>query len=628
MVSTSLLTIYRQRITALQTTLTQQGWDALVLPSADPHLNEYLPPAYKRRDWLTGFTGSAGDVLVTPTQCFVFADGRYHEQADLEVPTDVVTVQKIGLSDALTLNEQMKQLANTHAEQRPSTPWRLVFDATLHTHTQVEGWQKLLASLPVELTPLSLTEPHPIDALQRSFGEAPEAFEHRPIRSMPVEHCGRSMADKLTWLLEKTQAVGCDGVILCKLDDVAWLLNLRGQDIPYNPVFYSYVLVLPNALHVFASLEHIPQHLLENTLPEGWRLHRYAYDTFYATVATLIPAQQTVATHGGSTPHAVVQALGKQAQTQHSYWVQQEKAIKTEAERHGMRQANALASLAVADTLAWLREQYRTSTPTTEADLANYIEQRYRHYGAFDLSFNTIAGAGAASSIIHYSTPDAQRPLQPDDWVLLDSGAQFEFGTTDLTRTVVFGQTAPTPEHRRAYTAVLKGVIQTFLTPFPKGTTGAQMDGVCRGSLFQLGYDYAHGTGHGVGHALNVHEGPNGISKVYNQPIALYSINSIEPGYYRAGWGGIRLENLAVVALAEHHPRSEGTPKGDWYHYDTLSWVPFEPTLIDTDLLTPTEQAWLQEYHRSCVAVLKQISPTPLEPRTEQWLQEVHSGVQ
>ena len=298
--------------------------------------------------------------------------------------------------------------------------------------------------------------------------------------------------------------------------------------------------------------------------------------------------------------------------------LQHEKSIKTPEELAGMKEANLRSSVAVIRTLAWLDVQATAGKSVSELDLAHQIEGFYKEEGAVDLSFNTIAGIGANTAIIHYGTPSADVHASKGDWILLDSGAQYPFGTTDITRTTTFAEFVPSiepesdnqsdskPHHKKAYTYVLKSHIAGASAVFPKGTSGSQIDGICRHPLWQAGYDYGHGTGHGVGCFLNVHEGPNGISKTYTEAMKLHTVNSIEPGYYVPQWGGIRLENLAIVVEAENIILQAGTPQRTWYGFVLLNWIPFAQHLIHDALLSPDERLWLQWYHRT---TLEKISP-------------------
>lgn len=289
-----------------------------------------------------------------------------------------------------------------------------------------------------------------------------------------------------------------------------------------------------------------------------------------------------------------------------------------------MQAANLKASRAKTRTLKWIADQRATGHAITEADVAATVERFYAEEADFQgLSFNTIAGAGANSSIVHYGTPNPQRVLNPGEFLLLDSGAQYASGTTDDTRTLVIGD--PTPEQVECYTEVLKAHINCAMQRFPKGTTGAQLDGITRSTLWFAGLDYGHGTGHGVGAFLNVHEGPNGISKRVSEPLEPGMVTSIEPGFYKSGWGGIRIENLYIVkSLTPKDDKPDAATKPDpnkieWYGFESLTYIPFDQRLIDRDRLDARQREWLQQYN---AAIVEKLSPT-LSPAEVEWLQAV-----
>jgi Xaa-Pro aminopeptidase len=574
---------YVQRIEALQAVLKQYQWDAFLLPHNDVHLNEYLPEHVKLRDFLIGFTGSAGDALVFQDSVCLFADGRYYEQADAEVPLSHVTVSKLGLEGNPSLKELLMILPQGGV---------VAYDAQTVTVSALAGLQKATASLAlrfvaVDENPISSLFPPTLSTDPLPAWQAVDASVH-----------GRSTSDKLAWLRNALKDASCDGIIVSKLDDIAWFTNTRGRDIPYNPVFHAFLWIDASQALLFAdapdaspSTQNALKHLEEN----GITLKPYA-STWQDLL--VLAHNKTVYWTPSAHSQAVFNVLSQDVirLKDGQNLLQHEKSVKTPEELAGMREANLRSSVAVIRTLAWLDAQADAGNPVSELDLAHTIEGFYKAEGAVDLSFNTIAGIASNSAVIHYGTPSADVQASPGDWILLDSGAQYPFGTTDITRTTTFAQHVPSQAHKDAYTHVLKSHIAGASAIFPKGTSGAQIDGICRQPLWQAGYDYGHGTGHGVGCFLNVHEGPNGISKAYTEAMKLHTVNSIEPGYYVPNWGGIRLENLAVVAEANASLQA-GTPQGVWYSFELLNWIPFATHLIEESLLSSSEKRWLAWYH-------------------------------
>ncbi len=603
-----------QRIEALQAVLKAKQWDAFLLPHNDVHLNEYLPEHAKLRDFLIGFTGSAGDALVLQDSVCLFADGRYYEQADAEVPLSHVKVSKLGIEGSPSLKELLMILPQGGV---------VAYDAQTVTVSTLAGLQKATASLALRFVAVDKNPITALFPLLEERGKSPNENGISPAwQAVDASVHGRSTSDKLVWLRKALEEASCDGIIVSKLDDIAWFTNTRGRDIPYNPVFHAFLWVDATQAQLFADAPDASpstQNALKVLEENGITLKPYA--SIWQDLPKLA-THKTVYWTASAHSQAILNVLSKddiRLKDGHNL-LQHEKSVKTPEELAGMREANLRSSVAVIRTLAWLDAQADAGNSVSELDLAHTIEGFYKAEGAVDLSFNTIAGIASNSAVIHYGTPSKDVHASAGDWILLDSGAQYPFGTTDITRTTTFAQHVPSQAHKDAYTHVLKSHIAGASAVFPKGTSGAQIDGICRQPLWQAGYDYGHGTGHGVGCFLNVHEGPNGISKAYTEVIKLHTVNSIEPGYYVPNWGGIRLENLAVVAEASVSLQA-GTPQGVWYGFELLNWIPFATHLIEESLLSSAEKCWLSEYH---TAILEKISPR-LAGRDESALAWLHS---
>ncbi len=596
------------------------GIDAYLIPAADEHLNEYLPAARQHRIWATGFTGSAGDFLLGRAAAWLFVDSRYYEQADLEVDPALMQVSKVGLDDThKTLEEMLENLGRT--AQKAGTVLRLGFDPFTVPLATFRTFEKKLELFGVQLIP---TE-NIVDGVRSQPPwcdvEPVPAIAPSPVFHLPDAWTGEAIADKLKRLRVKMEQMNVQILPVTKLDQIAWLYNLRGWDIAYNPVFISYAIVTTDAAFLFTNLARIDDAVRANLIADVQLLD---YEQYAETLALLIskrsncqvlldPKRSTTGTYYLLKHHPDQPKIIELDNP-----IEDMKARKNAVEIAQMQQANLKASRAKTRTLKWLAEQAAADNPLSEADVAATVEGFYAEEAGFQgLSFNTIAGAGANSSIVHYGTPNPARSLQPGEFLLLDSGAQYAAGTTDDTRTVVFG--SPTAEQIACYTEVLKAHINCAMQRFPKGTTGAQLDGITRATMWHANLDYGHGTGHGVGAFLNVHEGPNGISKKVSVALEPGMINSIEPGYYKPGWGGIRIENLyRTLELPPVEVPAPGTPKAaPWYGFESLTYIPFAKALIDGDRLDPRQRQWLADYYQ---AILEKVGPT-LDAAELAWLQ-------
>lgn len=612
------LTVFSHRLAALQQKLSQEGLNALWVSAADAHLNEYLPEACKHRDWLCGFTGSAGELLVGEAESFLFVDSRYHEQAEHEVPQEVKVV-KLGLKGQLTLLETVKRLIS-HAEK----PFKLVVDAQTVSASQIKPLLEIKNGLEV-----LASNKNWVHELKEQTGES-ILTPLNPVYALPVEVTGQSTPEKLALVRQKMQAKNAALLPLTKLDEIAWLLNLRGRDIAYNPVFISYVLIGLEQAWLFIESDRVEKPALGKLEVEAITILPYTeFQTVLRQAAQALKPNQSVwlqpSAHTWATQMLLQKACKPNVKLEESLNpVLTLKAVKNRVELEGMRLAGLKASVAIIETLAWLANQASKKALVTEQALADTLEDNYKAQGGFKgLSFNTISGGGPASSIVHYGLPNATRGITEGDWVLLDSGAQYleekGAGTTDTTRTTVFGKSF-TPKQKKAFTGVLKGHLALASSCFPQGTTGAQLDSICRNPLWQAGLDYGHGTGHGVGAFLNVHEGPIGIHSRATLPLEPGNIVSVEPGYYEPGWGGIRLENLVEVA-EKANPEKEifkGSGITTWLELKPLVYIPFEANLIEPEQLTSTETLWLKAYYQTTQQKLKGL----LSPLAQSWLNQ------
>lgn len=632
MLSTDLLTsgthsvAILEKMTALRSLLATHQLDGYLVPAADEHLNEYLPAAKQRRIWLSGFSGSAGDLLVGQGWAWLFVDSRYYEQSDLEVDPALMQVSKLGLEQQKTLDETLEAVGR-EAIKAGST-FRLGFDPFTITINQFRSFEKQLEPSGVTLVPLTGNLVDRVRLQQPWLDAEPlPAYADSKLFYLSDALTGETIAQKLKRVRDDLQKANAAILPITKLDQIAWLYNLRGWDVPYNPVFIAYTIVTATDAYLFTNLDRIPLDLQEFLNAQVTLLPYEAYAETLKALAAQAPNQRvlldpkhtTMGTHALLTdPAAAIACKISEANNP----IEGMKARKNAIEITQMQQANLKASRAKTRTLKWVSDQFNSGQALTEADVAATVERFYAEEADFQgLSFNTIAGAGANSSIVHYGTPNPQRVLHPGEFLLLDSGAQYASGTTDDTRTLMVGD--PTPEQIDRYTEVLKAHINCAMQRFPKGTTGAQLDGIARSTLWFAGLDYGHGTGHGVGAFLNVHEGPNGISKKVSEPLEPGMVTSIEPGFYKPGWGGIRIENLYVVkdlTPPDETPAADATDlnKLFWYSFESLTYIPFDQRLIDRDRLNDRQRAWLEHYNEAIVAKL---TPT-LSSDEAAWLRD------
>jgi Xaa-Pro aminopeptidase len=586
------------RLTKLRAALRRAGLSGFIVPHADEHQSEYLPPSAERLAWLTGFTGSAGTAVVLGDTAAIFVDGRYTLQAQNEV-------------DAKLFEQQ-------HLVENPPSKWlaanlkkgdRLGYDPWLTTIAEVRRLTEACRSAEAEFVAIA---ENPIDALWTDRPEPPLGH----VTLHPVTFAGEEAANKIARLQKALTEKKADAAVLTQADSIAWLLNIRGSDISHNPVSLAFA-ILPatgkpelfidgrklsnsvrDALSDIADTRQSSE-LLRALSDLGNRKARVLVDPQTASEAIAGSLRETGAT--------LVESADPVALP---------RARKNDTEIAGTRRAHIRDGAAMVRFLSWLDREGKTGKHDEIAVADKLRECRAdtaRRDGSelVDLSFDTISGAGPNGAIIHYRvTPATARKLAPGELYLIDSGAQYRDGTTDITRTVAIG--TPTAEMRDRFTRVLKGHIAIATARFPVGATGAQLDTLARNALWQAGLDFDHGTGHGVGSFLSVHEGPARISKLGTAPLEPGMFLSNEPGYYKVGVYGIRIENLVLVLPPQKVPGGER----DMLSFETLSFAPIDSRLIEPSLLTADEIGWLNTYHAGLPAKLGHL----LDPDERSWL--------
>jgi Xaa-Pro aminopeptidase len=576
--------------------LARRGLDGFLVPRADEHQGEYVPARAERLAWLTGFTGSAGNAAVLRDAAAVFVDGRYTLQVAVQV--DGGLFARIPSAD--------QSMADWIAVNLPAGA-KLGYDPWLHTPNDVE---KLKAAVEKAKGQLVAVTGNPLDAVWADQPAAPVT----PAVPHDIAHAGVASADKRRQIAADLAKAGEDAAALTLPESIAWLLNIRGIDVPHTPLPLSFAILNADAS---VSLFIDPAKLGEATRRHlGNEVSVAAPDGFVPALAALGRAGKSVRVDPATAPVAVLETLSAAGArvTRAADPCLLPKARKNPVELSGSREAHRRDGVAVTRFLAWLaREAPKGSID--ELTASDRLEALRAETGLLrDLSFDTISGSGPNGAIVHYrATAASNRVMRPGELYLVDSGAQYPDGTTDITRTIAIGE--PTPEMRDRFTRVLKGHIALATARFPEGTTGSQLDVLARVALWQGGFDYDHGTGHGVGSYLSVHEGPQRISKAGNS-IALQPgmIVSNEPGYYKTGAYGIRIENLVTVTEAAPVPGGERPMLG----FETLTLAPIDRTLIELALLTPEERGWMDGYH---ARVRETLSPL-LDEETTAWLED------
>lgn len=560
------------RLDALRGEMARHGVDGFIVPRADAFQGEYVAPRDARLQWLTGFSGSAGFCVVLPDVAGIFIDGRYrvqvrHEVADVFTP---VNWPETRLPDWLP--DHMRDGGI------------LAYDPWLHTVSEIAD---LRAQLPnIILQPVD----NLVDAIWDNQPTPPDA----PFFAQPLDHAGEAHADKRTRLAKMLRV---DSVVLTLPDSIAWLLNIRGADIERNPVPHAFALLhRTGKVDLFAGpgkARDIGDHL-------GAEVTLHDIGVFLEHLAALAG---TVQIDPKSCPDIVATTLhtAEVTITEGRDPCILPKARKNPVEITGAKAAAERDGIAMVRFLAWLDAE-APKGHLTEIDVVRALEGfRMQTNALRDISFETISGAGPNGAIVHYRvTEQTNRAVNPGELLLVDSGGQYVDGTTDITRTIAIG--APTAEHRTCYTRVLQGMIAISRIRFPKGVAGQHLDALARAPLWLAGQDYDHGTGHGIGSYLSVHEGPQGLSRRSDTPLEPGMILSNEPGYYREGAFGIRIENLIVVIAAPALPGAD--PDRDMLAFDTLTHVPLDRRLIDTALLAPAERDWIDRYHADTLALL------------------------
>ncbi len=587
-----------ERLRALRKAMVQHQISAYLVPSSDPHQSEYVAPRWETRAWLSGFDGSAGTLVVTHEEAGIWTDSRYFIQAEAQLAGTGVSLQKQRIPHA---PEHVAWLA-----QHLKSGQRLGFDGRVVSLSQARLLKR-------KLTPKGIQLEASHDLAELVWSDRP-ALPSSTIFDFGLQYAGASREDKMARVREWLPQNELGAVVLTALDDIAWTLNIRASDVDYNPVCLSYLIIGKTTAQWFVGKERVGEELASAMSQAGVQLA--AYDAIDDALRQF-PASQRLAIDPAGLSFYHFELLAGKDLAEHGSPITAMKAVKNETEIAHYRQVMRKDGVALLRLFRWL-EQELQSRGVTEVEVAERLAQfRAQQPGYQGESFGAIVGYKGNGAIVHYrAMPDTCATLRQEGILLLDSGGQFLDGTTDITRTVALGPV--TDDQRRHFTLVLKGMIALARAKFPRGTGGAQLDTLARQSLWQDGLNYGHGTGHGVGFFLNVHEGPQGFatSAVTSRGRTAFEpgmVTSNEPGFYRTDHYGIRIENL-ILCVA-----NETTDYGEFLSFEDLTLFPIDQRLIDKKLLNQEEKDWLNDYHQQ---VWEQLSPLLDNDDEVNWLRK------
>lgn len=587
------------RIEALRQLMASESIDAFIIPSADPHQSEYPADHWKSRAWISGFTGSAGTIVITATDGGLWTDSRYFLQAEEELQGSGITLYKEGLPDTISLQEFIIDTLPQGAT--------VAIDGSLFSYAGGEGLKEFFTSKGFVFK----TDFEPFHTIWADRPDIPgdSAFVY------PEKYCGKSFAEKWEEVSAALEKEGANAIIVSALDELAWLLNIRGNDVLYNPVAVGFAYLSTKHQVLFMDAAKVTTEMADYLASNHIEL--VGYENIYDFLSRLT-AEEIPFIDPGKVNYQLVNTIPADIKCVYGRspitWI---KSLKNDTEIAGRKAALTRDGVAMVEFLHWLDTHIGRDT-ITELDIAEKLREfRSRQTLYVSESFGTIAGYQGHGAIVHYSaTPESNSTLQPEGFVLVDSGAQYLDGTTDITRTIVLGPL--TDEQKRDFTLVLKGHIGIATAIFPQGTRGDQLDVLARRHLWNNMRNYLHGTGHGVGHFLNVHEGPQNIRlEQNNTPLTPGMVTSNEPGVYVAGRYGIRTENLTLVA------ETGESDFGKFLCFETLTLCPIDTRAIDRSLMTDDEIAWLNNYHAT---VYDRLSPS-LSDDVKEWLRNATAAI-
>lgn len=580
----------KERLASLRKIMRREKLCAVIIPSTDPHNGEYVPEHWEGRKWISGFSGSAGTAVVTLHSAALWTDSRYFIQAEEELRDTGFLLMRQKMPGTPDIPEWISQEVFKDSTRPADGSTEVCIDGTVCSAAAVEG---LVADLRSHGGLTLRTNLDPLAEIWQGRPSLPTA----PIKIHPLEFAGERAADKLARIRKSLRARHADGMLVAALDDIAWTLNIRSRDVHCTPVAVAYLLIATDRATLFTMKEKVSAETEAYLKGEGVDIDDYGNVAKglkrYPEYNILADKDEVNHTLYRGIKCRIVDAASP---------IPEMKAVKSEAEIKGFRNAMLRDGVAMVRFLRWLKENIG-KLPMTELSVSDRLQSLRAEQKLFrDVSFDTIAGYGAHGAIVHYEpTAETDIPLQPRGFLLLDSGAQYQDGTTDITRTIPLGPL--TEEERLVYTLVLKGHIALEMLKFPDGASGTQLDAVARKDLWRYGYNYLHGTGHGVGSYLSVHEGPHQIRMEY-RPAPLHAGMTVtdEPGVYLEGKFGVRIENTLLTRRyttpLQEAGRGHESPTAEYLEFESLTLCPIDREPIITDMLTAEERGWLNDYHR------------------------------
>lgn len=591
------MNLIAERIKSLRQQMAAEGISAFIVPSTDPHSGEYVPAHWESRKWISGFTGSAGTAVITLSDGGLWTDSRYFLQAADQLQGSGLTLFKDRLPETPSIAEWLGSVLKTGD--------KVGIDGWVNSISEAMQLKKALQSYGLEL----VTVDDPFHTLWKDRPSLPLD----PPFILPLEYSGEPCKQKIGRIRKVLQEEGAKGLLISALDEIAWVLNMRGTDVHCNPVFVGYLLITADA----ATLYIHPDKLTAET--RSYLTENQIQAKGYSQVAQdLEEYKEENLQLSGSTNYALYQAASLHSKVLlHDSPVLYMKAIKNETEIAGFHQAMLRDGVAMVNFLCWLEEAVKSGKETEITIDRKLYAFRAAQKDFKGISFDTIAGYQAHGAIVHYeATEETAATLQPEGFLLLDSGAQYLDGTTDITRTISLGPV--TEDQKKDYTLILKGFIQLSMAHFPYGTCGTQLDVLARQFIWKAGMNYGHGTGHGVGHFLNVHEGPHQF-RMNHMPALLLPGMTVtnEPGVYKAGRYGVRTENTMLIV------KDQTTEFGEFYKFEPLTLCPIDLKPLLPELLSPEEKEWLNSYHQQ---VYTSLSPF-LSQEQKGWLAKATMAV-
>lgn len=585
-----------QRLEALREVMRREKLDAFIFPSTDPHNSEYVPDRWKGREWISGFNGSAGTAVVTMHSAALWTDSRYFIAAADQLSGTEFQLMKLKIEGTPTISEWLG------SELREVSSAQVGVDGMCNSAANVEV---LVSDLRREGGITVRTNLDPLDIVWTDRPQIPAS----KVEIQPVELAGETVASKLTRIRKALRDLHADGMLMSALDDVAWTLNLRGTDVHCTPVFVSYLLISTTSATLYINKEKLTPEVEAHLESQGVKMA--GYDDVRKGIKEY--AEYNILLDPNETNYTLSRLVDVQEVIRHKSPIPAMKAIKNEAEIRGYRSAMLKDGIALVKFLRWLKPAVEAGGQT-EISIDKKLTSLRAEQPLFrDISFDTITGYGAHGAIVHYeATPETDIPLEPHGLLLLDSGAQYQDGTTDITRTIALGPVSDYEKH--IYTLVLKGHIQLEICKFPSGASGTQMDILAREAMWREGLNYLHGTGHGVGSYLSVHEGPHQFRLEWVPAPFLENMTvTDEPGIYLAGQFGVRIENTLLI---NHY---KDTEFGKFLQFESLTLCPIDTTPVIKEELLPEEVAWLNEYHQHVYDVL---APHLDDEGDKEWLRK------